>query len=89
MSPKLLLLLHLLELEERWMVRRLLRSLDQNAPVVGNGHLAIESRGMLIGFDLHRDVEFAFSFTPKKTVGRRDIMVVTPHCSPDVAMMSD
>jgi hypothetical protein len=52
-----LLLLHLLQLQERYvLVGRLLRAFHQNRPILRNGELAIERRRLFSRFDVDGDV---------------------------------
>jgi hypothetical protein len=53
----LLLLLHLLHVDEGDSGRGwLLCALDENAPIFGDGQLAVEGGRLIAGFDLHGDV---------------------------------
>src|SRR6202021_4156677 len=74
---KLLLLLHLLEIESRsaasW---DLLSTLDQHAPVVGDGQFSVQCRRLLIGLDMNRDVELALRAAAEDAVRGGGIGVV-------------
>ena len=84
------MLLHLLHVEEgHRRCGRLLRALNQHAPILGDGQLAIEGRWLVAGVNLDGDKEFTVSFATEDAVGRGDIGIVAAHCSADVTMMCD
>src|SRR6202021_3269589 len=87
---KLLLLLHLLEIESRsaasW---DLLSTLDQHAPVVGDGRFSVQCRRLLIGLDMNRDVELALRAAAEDAVRGGDVGVVATDGRADVAVVGD
>ena len=88
--PNLLLLLHLLQVDEcRGKLRGLLSAFHQYAPVVGDGKLAVECGWKVAGLDVDGDIELAVRRSAKDAVGWRDIGIIPPDRSADVAVMGD
>ena len=72
-----------------WTRGGLLGSLDQYAPVFGNGKLAVESRWLGTGFDVDGHIKLALCLTAEDAVSGRHIRVIAADGGADVAMMSD
>ena len=86
--PKSLLLLHLLQIDERLdPFRRLLGPLNQNRPVFGDRQLAIEGRWLFAGFNVHSNIQFACRLSAEDSVGRRNISVIAADGGTNVSMV--
>ena len=84
------MLLHLLQIGERENgLRRLLGALDQYAPILGDGHFAVEGWRGFAGFNLHGDVKLAFGFAAEDAMSGRNIGIVAAHGGAQVTMMGD
>ena len=86
----LLLLLHLLEIDERdeWF-GGLLGLFDEDAPVIGDGQFAIEGGGLFASLHVDSDIELALSVAAEDAVGWRNVSVVATDGGADVAAMGD
>lgn len=75
-----LLLLHLLQVNQRhrWL-RRLLCALNKDRPILGNRHIAVESRWHIACFNMYGNIEFAWSLSAEDTA------LVAHRYSPDQA----
>ena len=86
----LLLLLHLLQIDKRdGVFSRLLGALDQYAPILGDGQLAVQRRGLFTGLDLDCDIEIAVGFAAEDPVRWRDISVIAANRGADMTVMGD
>ena len=86
----LLLLLHLLQVNE-WDcgVGRLLRALNEHAPIFRDGQLAVEGGRLIAGFNLYSHVKLTGGFAAEDAVGRRNVSIIAPDRGADVAVMRD
>ena len=85
-----MLLLHLLQFDQGQVdFRRLLGALDQDAPVFGDGQLAIEGRRLFAGLDVDGHVQLAVGFSTEDAMGRRNIGIVSPDGGANVAVVGD
>ena len=84
----LLLLLHLLQFNGRQIaIRGLLSTLHQYRPVFGDWQLAVERRGLISGFHVDRDIQFAVSDPAVDSMGGRDVLVIAANGGANMAMM--
>ena len=85
-----MLLLHLLNVDEGLgALRGLLSALDKDRPVLGDGHLAIERRGRIAGFNVNGNIKLARRLAAKDAVGWGDVGVVATYGGADMTMVGD
>ena len=86
----LLLLLHLLEIDERdeWF-GGLLGLFDEDAPVIGDGQFAIEGGGLFASLHVDSDIELALSVAAEDAVGWWYVGVVSTDGGADVTAVGD
>jgi hypothetical protein len=85
-----LLLLHLLELEQRrGRGRGLLRALDQDRPIFGDGHVPIQRGWFIKGRHLDSDVKLAVRTSTIDTSRRWNVRVIATYSGSDVSLMGE
>lgn len=85
-----MLLLHLLQIKERLAaLGKLLRALNQHAPVLWDGQFAVEGGRVFAGLDMHSYIELAVSMATEDAVGGRHIGVVATDGGADMAVMGN
>ena len=67
----------------------MLSALDQDAPVFGDGHFAIESRGGLTGFYLYSHIKFTIGSAAEDAVGGGYVCIIAADCGAEVAMVGN